>query len=135
VYIRVASNSSTATGGFNLNVNQVFNLQFGSIGPGTIGFALTGGPQLGTYYLAISFAAGNFPNGWLYGIDILIPDLVAQINSGWPYVGGLDYCGGTIFGPVGGLPSGFSIWTVGLATAGPLGIPTHVTPPVAYTIP
>jgi hypothetical protein len=113
----------------------VYTLQFGSVGPGTIGFALTGGPSYGTYYLAISFAAGNFPNGWLYGIDILLPDLVGQINAGYPFVGGLDFCGGTVFGPVTGLPSGFAIWSVGLGCNGPLGLPAAVTAPTAFVIP
>jgi hypothetical protein len=135
IFIRVASNSSTGTGSFMLNVEQVFTLTYGSTGPGNIGFLMTGGPQNGTYYLAIAFSAQGFPNGWFFGVDMLIGDIVAQVNMGYPFVGALDFCGNTAFGPI-GAPTGLQIWSVAVASNGAfLGYPTKATPAVTYTIP
>jgi hypothetical protein len=137
IWIRVASYSSTATGNFNLNINQVYALAFSSpVGPGSIQFNLSGGPQYGTYYLALTLAPGAFPNGWLYGIDITFPEIVSQISFGFPFVGPLDACGGVQFGPIGGAPPGLQVYAVGIGSPGPtLSLPTATTPPVQHVIP
>jgi GEVED domain len=136
VFIRVASYSSSATGAFNLNINQVFTLAFSSpFGPGSLQFNLNGGPLAGTYFLALTLAPGGFPNGWLYGIDITFPDIVSLLTIGYPFVGPLDPCGNSQFGPIFGAPSGLTLYAVGLASNGPvLALPTHTTPPVTFSI-
>jgi hypothetical protein len=136
VWIRVASYSSTNVGSFPLNVNQVFAVVWSSpLGFGSLQFDLNGGPLGGTYYHAIALIAGGFPTGWFYGIDIPIPEIVGQVQFGWPFVGALDSCGHAQFGPLPGLPPGLTFYSVGLASPGPLYIPTAITAPVSFVIP
>jgi hypothetical protein len=135
VWIRVASWSSVSTGSWILNVNQVFTVNWGSpFGPGSLQFNLIGGPLGGTYYHAVTGFAGAFPNGWLYGLDIGLPDIVAQINFGWPFVGTLDGCGNAGTPVFTGLPP-ITLYSVALASLGALSLPDAVSAPVTHTIP
>jgi hypothetical protein len=100
-------------------------------GPGDLQIALTGGPCAGgNYVLAVTLAAGSYPAGWLYGLDIPVLQLVSQINTGFPFYGPMipsaSGSGFTIgpFGP-GALPSGLQLWAVALLLpAGGNGTPT-----------
>ena len=87
------------------------------------------------YFAAITQTQGAFPNGWLFGIDIGLPELVAEIQSGFPYSGPLDAVGKTVVGPFTGLPSGLTIYTVTLNTQGLLGNMISARPATSYTIP
>jgi hypothetical protein len=132
--VRVASYSSTATGVFNLNVNQDFVTTWSApFGPGSLQFNLSGGPLAGSYFHAIVLTPGNFPNGWLFGIDITFPEMINLLTLGYPFVGALDACGGTQFGPIFGIPPGIPIYSVGIGSPGPtLSLPTATTPPVSF---
>jgi hypothetical protein len=57
--------------------------------------------------------------------------------AGFPFSGPLDGCGGHQLGPFPGvLPSGFTLYSVGLLMTGPglFGV-TAVTPPASHVIP
>jgi hypothetical protein len=106
-------------------------------GSGCILINLSGLPSGGTYFLAATL---NPPPGWLYGVNIGIPELVNEINTGYPFWGplGAGGCSGTAsIGQFCGLPSGLTIYAVGLGLPG-VGlngpISSH-TPAGSYTIP
>ena len=63
-------------------------------GPGCFLANLSGLPSGGTYFLAATL---NPPPGWLYGVNIGIPELVGEINAGYPFWGPLSSggCSGT----------------------------------------
>jgi len=60
------------------------------------------------YFIPYTFAAGAYPNGWLFGLDISIPNAINIWNAGYPFVGNLPQT----IGPVTGLPSGLQFWMV-----------------------
>jgi hypothetical protein len=136
--IRVASFSTTTTGSFSLNVAVAGSgVAWSSpLGPGSVQFDISGGPSFGTYYHAIDFAPNGFPAGWFFGIGIPPQEIFNQIAFGYPFVGILDICGAASFGPVGGLPSGFTLYSVALTMSGPgLTGPASPSAAVSYTIP
>jgi hypothetical protein len=137
IWIRVASYASTGTGNFNLNINQVYAVAWSSpFGPGSVQFNLSGGPQNGTFFHAITLAPGAYPNGWFYGIDLTFPEIINEISLGFPFVGGLDGCGGAQFGPISGVPAGLTVYSVAVASPGAaLSLPTHHSAAVTYVIP
>jgi hypothetical protein len=90
-------------------------------GPGnSVIVADTGGTPGNTFVNVITLAAGSFPNGWLYGVDISIPELTSALNSGPPFVGTLDFAGNFILPPipVGGLPVPINVYYVGIELNG-----------------
>jgi hypothetical protein len=98
---------------------------------------LSGLPPGGTYFLAATL---NPPPGWLYGVNIGIPELVSQVNAGYPFWGPLSTggCAGTAqIGQFCSLPSGLTLYMVGLGlpTVGLNGPVTAHTPAVTFTIP
>jgi hypothetical protein len=106
-------------------------------GLGCLQVNLSGLPSGGTYFLAATL---NPPPGWLYGVNISIPELVSQINVGFPFQGPLSAggCSGTAqIGPFCALPSGLTLYTVGLGlpSVGLYGPITAHTPAVTFTIP
>ncbi len=105
------------------------------LGSGSLQANIAGGPSGGLYFLAITFNAGSFPNGWFYGLSIGINDLAAEINAGFPFVGPLDGCGGFQLGPFGGLPPGLTLYSVVVAAPAGSTVPIGATPAVTYTIP
>jgi hypothetical protein len=105
------------------------------LGNGSVQADMSGLPGFGTYFLAVTLNAGAFPGGWFYGIDISMPDLVNEINAGFPFMGPVGPCGASTVGPFGGLPSGLTLYAVslGVPPGGPA--PTVVTNSFAHTIP
>lgn len=139
-YVRVAEYSAAATsidqGTFYLTVTPKFEMAFTSpFGPGSIQVDLTNGPVNGAYYLAVNLAAGAFPNGWFYGVDIPLQEVVNQVNMGYPFAGALGPGGGVTIGPFSALPPGLVLYSVSLGFVSGLGVPSVVTPPMSYTIP
>jgi hypothetical protein len=137
VYVRVGSTSASTTGTFYLTVSRIFTLTFSSpFGPGSIQFNLAGGPQGGSYFLPVSLVAGAFPSGWLFGVDIPIQELLNQLAIGYPFTGPLNAAGDTTFGPIAGVPSGLTIFSVGLGfPGGVIDFPIANTVPITYTVP
>lgn len=85
------------------------------------------------YLAPIVLAPGAYPNGWFYGVDIALTDLLLEINLGPPFIGLLDPRGQFAYGPLFGL-SGLQVWGVAMddltAPWGPrAGYPVHYTVP------
>lgn len=126
------------TGSFDLHVaptgtNPV--LSFFDVGPGTIGFSVVGGPPLGIAFTGITLTQGAFPTGAFFGIDITATEVIDQFNAGFPFLANLGPCGELTVGPVGGAPSGITLYAVTL-TAQNAGLVLYSwSPPVTVTIP
>jgi hypothetical protein len=86
------------------------------------------------YFTAITLAPGNFPNGWYFGLDIPLPELVNQFVTGYPFVGTLDAAGASTFGPIVGVPSGLQLWAV-TAHYSPAFATLGSRVPVTYLVP
>ena len=138
-YIRVGSTATTTAGTFYLNINRIFSLSFTSpYGPGSIQADIVAGPPNGGYYMAVTLAAGAFPLGWLYGVDIPIAEAVTEIQAGFPFTGVLNASGDITIGPFSGLPSGgiLTIYAVAMGFATPaIDTPIANTAPKSYVIP
>jgi hypothetical protein len=90
-------------------------LHFFSNGPGTIGYEVLGGPPGGTVYTALTLNGALYPYGWFYGISIDLGDVISQLTLGFPFVvGATAVCGDVTIGPVGGLPSGLTLYGVAI---------------------
>jgi hypothetical protein len=126
--------SLTGTFGLQVSLTPVMTLGFFDLGPGTIGYHVTG-PPYGTYFMAVTLAPGAFPFGWFYGLDLPLFDILTQFNAGPPFVGSLSACGTATFGPVGGAPSGLTLWAVALGFAPGAQIPTLASNPTTATVP
>jgi hypothetical protein len=105
-------------------------------GAGSILIVHTPCPQTAgaLFFVAATLNAGAFPNGWFFGIDIGFPELAAEINAGFPFVGILDAIGTASAGPFTGLPSGLVIHVIDTDWNPPALLLVR-NPPVAYTIP
>jgi|SRR5687767_13832447 len=90
-----------------------------------------------SFIMGVTLAAGVYPNGWFFGLDVTWSDLVNQYNTGFPFSGTLDANGYSNFGPTGpgALPSGLQIWAVTAQWTPGFGVSTGARPPVTYTIP
>lgn len=77
----------------------------------------SGGFPGNTFVNLFTFAAGNYPNGWLFGLDMSIGDLSLELSFGPPFVGTLDGSGNFSL-PVPGIPTGITIYGVGLQLSG-----------------
>jgi hypothetical protein len=136
--IRVASFSTTATGSFTITTSYgAMGLAYSSpMGAGSIQLDITNGPLNGGYFLALTFLAGAFPNGWLFGVDIPLGELNILIATGPPFLGTLDACGAFTLGPLSAPNvSGSPFYSVALGLPPGLYTPIKVSPPVTYTVP
>jgi hypothetical protein len=104
------------------------SLAFHDLGPGTIGFTVASGPPSGQYLTVMSLNQGAYPNGWFFGIDVLPFELDLMLSWGYPV-------SGHTFGPVGGAPSGMSIYGVPFGFAPGSPVPTTIGAPATTTIP
>jgi hypothetical protein len=104
------------------------------LGAGSLMLGLSSGPPNGTYFLAVTLAAGSFPNGWLFGLDISYAELASELATGFPFVGPLDSTGNFSLGPFQGLPP-LTLYAVafGFMPASP--VPAMHTAAIPYTIP
>lgn len=125
-----------ATGAFSLSMSliAVMSLTFTDAGPGSLGYVVTG-PAGGVYFVAVTLAAGAFPFGWFFGVDIALPEIVAQFQTGFPFTGLLSPCGDATVGPVGGVPSGLTLYAVVLGFAPGATWPTHISTPATGVAP
>jgi hypothetical protein len=58
-----------------------------------------------------------------------------MLGFGYPFVATLDQCGSFAFGPVGGAPSGLSVYGVVLGFSVGTPVPTAISSPATTTIP
>lgn len=113
-----------------VSFQQAWSSPFGN---GSIQFNVCGGSPLGAYQLLVTLNAGLFPNGWLYGIDITYPEIFSELGVP-PFHGLLDTAGIGQIGPIGGVPSGLTVYSVTFNI--PNGsVPTIHTNPGTYTVP
>jgi hypothetical protein len=85
------------------------------------------------YILAVTFFEGNFPNGWLFGLDIPINELASQLAFGAPYVATAPgFPQFHTLGPFGGLPP-FTLYAIALGVRN--GTVVSHSDAVSYTIP
>lgn len=124
-----------ATGTFSLLVSAAptTTLTFSHLGPGTLGYQLTGPPN-GAFFLGVTSSPGAFPFGWFYGLDMPLFDIVAQFNAGPPFVGAFSPCGIASFGPVGGAPSGLTLYAVAVTFLPGSSTPSAATNPATFTV-
>jgi hypothetical protein len=87
------------------------------------------------YFVAITLNQGNYPNGWLYGVDIPFTELASELTMGYPFLGPLDSNGASTFGPISFVPSGMTIYAVTLHATPGLGSVSSHRPSVTYTVP
>src|SRR5262245_17381077 len=105
-------------------------------GPGSIGFSLAGGDANGVYAHIITFNGTSYPNGWFYGLNTTFNEISTEINAGFPFVGPLDGNGAFTIGPIGGLPSGLTVYSVAFSTpGGPSTVVSSHSAPATFTIP
>ena len=106
-------------------------------GPGSIQMDNAPCPAVaGAQYVnALTLAAGVFPNGWFFGLDIGFAGLVNLVNQGYPFTGILDGVGSSTFLVPSGAPSGLQIWAVSAQFAPGFGPFLFARQPVTYTIP
>jgi hypothetical protein len=127
-----------AIGSFVLNVSSgsgTIGLSFTDLGPATIGFSVTGGASYGQYMTIFTLNQGACPNGWFFGLDILPFELQLMLGIGPPFSGQLDVCGSMSFGPVGGAPTGLSVYGIVLGFSPGAAVPTSISNPVSVVIP
>jgi hypothetical protein len=127
-----------AMGNFSIDIHSIgMYLDFFSAGPGTLGYDTWGGPVGGQSFTAVTLTAGNYPNGWFFGIDISIPDIFNQYDSGFPFVAGplTSPCGALSVGPFGGLPSGLTVYAVSMGIPAGSTTPTLVSNPHIGVVP
>lgn len=89
-------------------------------GPGNpLTLADLGGTPGNTFVNAITLSPQpNFPNGWLFGIDMSIAELTNELSAGVPFTGTLDFAGNFVFGPIGVPPLGVTVYYVGIELSG-----------------
>lgn len=101
--------------------------------PGTLELRRRRGVPHDAFFTAVTIAPGAFPNGWFFGLDIQIDDLVGQLLSGLPvFAGALDADGDHDFA-VPGLPLGLPVQAVAF-TFDPSFRLLQVAPAVATTV-
>jgi hypothetical protein len=117
-------------------------LQFSSpAGPGSLDMVNSACPAAAglDYQIGLTLAAGAFPSGWFYGVDISLAELINQHGPAFQNIlwGTLDGTGASFFGtvPAGGLPSGLQIWAVTSHWAPGFSAGAGARAAVTYTIP
>jgi len=129
-------NTASVTSGSVLTLTTTINNNFvfkitSPLGPGSVQIDLADCSGLSTnYFIPYTFAPGVYPNGWVFGLDIPVSDLVNIWNSGYPFVGPLPQT----IGPVTGLPSGLQFWMVAIGLNG-FNNPTYRFGRQTYIIP
>jgi hypothetical protein len=128
-----------ATGSFMLTVNPGggtgMSLGFFDSGPGTLGYTISSGPVNGAFITVLTLNQGNYPNGWLFGLDITPGEIQFCLGFGYPFSGFLDQCGSTVVGPFGGLPYGLSAYAVAIGIPAGGSVPTTISLASSGTVP
>jgi hypothetical protein len=102
-------------------------------GTGSIRLDISSVITNGQYFLAATTFAGAYPNGWLYGVDIPILELLSELSAGFPFNGTLG-SGFVSIGPFTGAPSGLTVYAIAFGSLPGSG-PTLRTQAISYVIP
>lgn len=106
---------------------------FAPFGSGTLQLIVDCGTPSDYVFTPISVSAGAFPNGYFFGIDISIFELMSQFQYGPPFFSYFGSDGYLSYGPFGGAPSGLTLYAVPIDDLGS-SFP-RAGYPVAFTIP
>jgi hypothetical protein len=130
-------NTAAVASGTVLSLFAPMQLAFTSpFGPGSIQVDIDNGPSSGTYFLCATLNAGNFPNGYFFGIVPSLQEVLNEANGGWPFLAGLDALGHATIGPITGVPNGLTVYAVALGFDSPaLDYPHQRSAPKTYTVP
>jgi hypothetical protein len=95
----------------------------------SINLSVLGGDPFGLCINAITLSVGAYPNGWFYGLDIPVFELLNEYYVGAPFLTLLD-AGGSYFFSVGGVPPAFAGLLYGVSVEyGPTGVFKRASPP------
>jgi hypothetical protein len=133
--IRVAGLVSPS-GQFHVHISGPYALSIDAPVPGKLQVQSHSGTPSFSFVTAVTVAAGAFPNGWFFGLDILMSEISAQIAMGFPFTGVLDAAGASpALVITGGVPSGLSLHAVSV-TYDPATLDVRdVSAPVSFTTP
>ncbi len=134
--VRVSAYQPFTIGSFGIDVTLPgAKLAWSSpLGPGSLQAQVTG-PLGGTYFMAVTLAAGAYPNGWLFGLDIAYANLAYQLGAGFPFTGALNACGSAAIGPFQGLPPGLTIYGVAFGFTQGASVPSSHSAPSSHMVP
>lgn len=118
--------------GFQLSKEYRFTLSQSSTG-GALTVLDSGGVP-GNWYVNLATAyAGNFPNGWVFGIDISMADALIEVTAGPPFFGQLDVDGAMSYVVPSPFNAGLILYCVGLELD-PAGPVVSVAGPFKYML-
>jgi trimeric autotransporter adhesin len=131
--IRVGNFSTTTVGDVFLTLTYKFSFSMTKPTATDVEIKDFAGTPGNIFLNAITLSQGAFPNGWFYGVDIPISELILEANFGPPFFGVLD-ANGAFSITYGGIPFlGITFYTVAVEfSVG--GIFVQKTDAVAYTI-
>ena len=92
--IRVGNFSALTFGQFMLQLSYKFSFSMTKPTPLDVQLKDFAGTPGNLFLNAITLNQGAFPNGWFYGVDIPVQELLAEVNLGTPFFGVLDGLGG-----------------------------------------
>jgi len=88
-----------------------FHVDWSSPAPGCVQVNICNGTPNSNYQLFATVNMGQFPNGWLYGLDISFQELQSEFFAA-PFYGQLNAVGAAQIGPFCGLPSGLMLFSL-----------------------
>jgi hypothetical protein len=102
-------------------------------GPGSVALHHRFGTPYALAFTGLSVLRGAYPNGWFFGLDIPLYDIIFQANLGKPFLAALD-AEGSWSSPEYLTPySGITFYAVGVDNVQSL--PLRPSPVFGYTIP
>jgi hypothetical protein len=129
-----APNQHTEEGAFRIELSRPFAFDMDApLGPGSIRLRNLNGPPGATALTVLTLLAGNFPNGFFFGIDPTLGEVQLALTYGAPFLNQLDPTGGSSFVVGPGLPP-FTLYGVSLLL-NPYGQLVAASAPEAFTIP
>ncbi len=100
---------------------------------GAVTIANNAGQPGNAYANLFTFTAGSFPNGPLFGLDLSISDALSEVSLGVPFFGFLNADGQATFTVPAPMPSGLTVYAVGVELDAALATVVSVTAPFSFT--
>lgn len=134
-YLLRAAGETSAAVSVSVDVSYRFSLTVvPNVGAGTIVLSNVAGTPGAAVVNAVTFYAGNYPNGWLYGVDPPFAELNYLLSFGPPFLATLNGAGALThtFGNA-PLPLNLTLYGVGVEL-GASGSPVRGTAPVVVNL-